>query len=155
MKCSYSYSVDKLKPLKLVLLTIALLIDLVLVFSIPSIILQPKILYITISVFILNLVLKISTIYLTYNVNYTYFRNKLVVKKTFYRKNYQLLEVDKKDIIAIIPVDENNQAKRIVNNYKCMYNEYCVETTKGNYILSLSDNLIASLLCEEKYDLFR
>lgn len=155
MRHKYSYQVNKFKPLQLIMLAVAMLIDLVLVFLIPSLFFERKLIFVFIAVIIFNLFFKISTIYLTYTVEYCYYRKKLVVLKRYYRKNIILIELEKDEILSIDKNIQNNDTKRIVNNYNCLYNEYCINTNKGNFIVNLDDVMYTALTCEDEYDLFR
>ena len=88
MRHSYSYENKKYNVLRLILLAIALLSDLVNIFMIPSAIFKPiTFLYIAL-IFLGFLMVRISTIYMTYKVEYSYYKGVLKVTKTFYRKEY-------------------------------------------------------------------
>ena len=81
---------NKLKPLQLILLAVALLFDLIGLFMIPSAILVPKYWFIIIGSFLFWLCVRISTIYYTYSLTYMYYKEHLIIKKTYYRKEYSL-----------------------------------------------------------------
>ncbi len=156
MRHSYKYENKQYNVLRLVLLAIALLADLVNIFMIPSAIFNP-IMFLTIAlVFLGFLAIRISTIYMTYTIEYSYYKGELKVDKIFYRKAYTVISIKKEDILSIDKYNEQEvEAKRLYDK-SCIYDRFLLETkSHEKYILNLDDTMYAALLCEDKYDLFR
>ncbi len=156
MRHSYKYENNRLNPLKLIILGIAFLADLVNIFMLPSGILNPMMfLYIAI-IFLSFLALRISTIYMTYTVEYSYYQGELKVDIIFFRKPYTVISLKKEDIQSIDVYNGEEIEAKSVYNKSCIYDRYVVNTNNGEkYILSLDDTMYAALTCEDKYDLFR
>ena len=156
MRHSYSYENKKYNVLRLILLAIALLSDLVNIFMIPSAIFRPiTFLYIAL-IFIGFLMVRIYTIYMTYKVEYSYYKGVLKVTKTFYRKEYLSFEIKKEDIKSISLYNGEVIKANSIYNETCIYDKYLIELNSNEkYILSLDDTMYAALTCEEMYDLFR
>ena len=156
MRHSYTYENKRLNPLRLTILAIALVADLVNIFMIPSAIFNPIVFLYIFLVFIGLLALRISTIYMTYTVEYSYYKGELKVDVIFYRKSITVVTVKKEDITSITPYNgEEIEAKQIYSK-TCIHDRYVVDTKQGvKYILSLDDTMYAALTCEDKYDLFR
>ena len=156
MRHSYTYENKTLNPLRLTLLAIAFISDLVNIFMIPSAIFNPiNFLWIAI-VFLAMLGVRIATVYMTYEIEYSYYQGVLKVNKVFYRKPYVFIEIDKQSIQSIVLYNsEDVEAKRLYSK-TCVHPLYLV-TTKNNekYVLALDDTMYAALTCEDKYDLFR
>ena len=156
MRHSYTYENKALNPLRLTLLAIALLSDLVNIFMIPSAIFAPiNFLWIGL-VFFGMLAVRISTIYMTYQVEYSYYQGVLKVNKIYYRKPYTFIEIEKSAIQSIeVYNNEDIEAKSLYSK-TCVHDKYLL-TTKNNekYVLALDDAMYSALTCEDKYDLFR
>jgi len=156
MRHSYSYENKQYNVLRLILLGIAFLVDLVNIFMIPSAIIDHIIfLYIALA-FIGFLGVRIATIYMTYTVEYSYYKGELKVDKIYYRKSFTFINVKKEDISTIALYNgEEIEAKRLYSK-TCIHPLYLVELkNKEKYVLSLDDTMYAVLTCEDKYDLFR
>ena len=156
MRHSYTYQNNKLNPLRLTILALALLADLVNIFMIPSAIIDHMyILYIAL-VFIGFLGLRIATIYMTYQVEYSYYKGVLKVDKIYYRKPITFINVKKSEIKSISLYNGEDVEAKSIYSKTCIFDKYLVELTNGDkYILSLDDTMYAALTCEEEYDLFR
>ena len=156
MRHSYRYANKRLHILGLVLLAIALLADLVNIFMIPSAIFNPLIFVNIAAIFLAFLLIRIATVYMTYTIEYSYYKGELKVDKIFYRKAYNVITIKKEDILSIDKFNnEEVEAKRLYDK-TCIYDPYLVETkSHEKYILNLDDTMYAALLCEDKYDLFR
>ena len=156
MRHSYSYENKKYNVLRLILLAVALLSDLVNIFMIPSAIFNPiTFLYIAL-IFIGFLMVRISTIYMTYRVEYSYYKGVLSITKTFYRKAFAFIDIKKEDIKSISLYNGEVIDAKGVYNETCIYDKYLIETNSNEkYILSLDDTMYAALTCEDEYDLFR
>ena len=154
MRHSYSYENKALNPLRLTILALGLLLDFVLIFFIPSAILVPiNFLWMTLAFFGM-LCVRISTIYMTYSIEYAYYNGKLTVSKTFYRKPYVFIDINKSDIKNIEEYNGIDDAKKIYTK-TCSHPLYLITTNEGKYVLALDDTMYAALTCEDKYDLFR
>ena len=156
MRHSYTYENKKWNPLRLILLALALLTDLVNIFMIPAAILDHMyILYIAL-IFIGFLGIRISTIYMTYQVEYSYYKGELKVDKIYYRKPITFINVKKSDIKSINLYNGEDVEAKSIYYATCIYDRYLIELNSGEkYILPLDDTMYAALTCEDKYDLFR
>ena len=156
MRHSYSFENKKLNPIRLTILAIAVLADLVCIFMIPSAIFKPIIFLWIGLVFLGFLGLRISTIYMTYSIEYSYYKGVLSVNKTYYRKSYTIISIDKSSIQSIEKYNLEDVNAIEVYYATCVYDRYLLTTTSGDkYILSLDDTMYAALTTEDKYDLFR
>ena len=152
---TYTLSNNKLKPLQLILLAVALLFDLIGLFMIPSAILVPKYWFLIIGSFLFWLCVRISTIYYTYSLTYMYYKEHLIIKKIYYRKEYVLLDINKKDIKNIYESSKEDNIQNFCLK-SCVYPSYVVELQNGKkYLINMDNTLFSALTCEEKYDLFR
>ena len=156
MRHSYRHENKQLNPLRIFILALALLSDFVNIFMIPSAIIDPFFIVWILCVFVGFLGLRISTIYMTYTIEYSYYKGVLKVDKIFYRKPFTFINVKKSDIKSITLYNgEDVQAKQLYFE-TCIYDRYLVELNSGEkYILCLDDTMYAALTCEEQYDLFR
>ena len=156
MRHSYSYKNNRLNPLRLTILAVALLCDFVNIFMIPTAIFAPiYFLYIAL-IFIGLLAIRTATIYMTYTVEYSYYKGELKVDKIYYRKSFTFINVKKTDIKSVsIYNGEKIEAKRLYDA-SCIYDEYLIELFSGEkFILCLDDTMYSALTCEDQYDLFR
>ena len=156
MRHSYSFENKKLNPIRLTILAIAVLADLVCIFMIPSAIFKPIIFLWIGLVFLGFLGLRISTIYMTYSIEYSYYKGVLSINKTYYRKSYTIISIDKSSIQSIEKYNLEDVNAIEVYYATCVHDRYLLTTTSGDkYILSLDDTMYAALTTEDKYDLFR
>lgn len=155
MRHNYCYHNNKLKPLVLIILGLAFLVDLINIFLIATAILFPIVfLYIALD-YLFFLALRVSTIYMTYKIEYTYYKGELNVTKTYFRKPYVFLSIKKSEIKDITLYNGEQNIKSLYSK-TCLYDKYLVELSNGDkYILNLDDVLYSALTCEDKYDLFR
>lgn len=154
MRHSYSYENKALNPLRLTILALGLLLDFVLIFFIPSAIIIPiNFLWMALA-FLGMLCVRISTIYMTYSIEYAYYNRELIVSKTYYRKPYVFVKINKSDIKNIEIYNGIDEAKKMYTK-TCVHPLYLVTTNEGKYVLALDDTMYAALTCEDKYDLFR
>ena len=154
MRHSYSYENKALNPLRLTILALGLLLDFVLIFFIPSAIIVPiNFLWMALA-FLGMLCVRISTIYMTYSIEYAYYNRELTVSKTYYRKPYVFVKINKSDILNIEIYNGVDEAKKMYTK-TCVHPLYLVTTNEGKYVLALDDTMYAALTCEDKYDLFR
>ena len=154
MRHSYSYENKALNPLRLTILALGLLLDFVLIFFIPSAIIVPiNFLWMALA-FLGMLCVRISTIYMTYSIEYAYYKEELTVSKTYYRKPYVFVKINKSDIKNIEIYNGVDEAKKMYTK-TCVYPLYLLTTNEGKYVLALDDTMYAALTCEDKYDLFR
>lgn len=155
MRHSYSYENKALNPLRLTILALGLLLDFVLIFFIPSAIIVPiNFLWMALAFFGM-LCVRISTIYMTYSIEYSYYNGTFKVTKTFYRKPYVFIEINKSDIKNIEEYNGDRQGAKMMYTKTCVHPLYLVTTNNGKYVLALDDTMYAALTCEDKYDLFR
>lgn len=153
---SYSYYNNTLKPLKLIVLAVALLFDLIGFFLIPSAVLMPKLFFVIITSYVFWLGLRISTIYYSYTIYYQYYKGELKITKRYYRKEIELLKINKEDIVNIKPFENDELCDQKIYIKSCIYPVYVVELQNGKkYRLCLDNTMYSALICEEKYDLFR
>ena len=101
------------------------------------------------------LCVRISTIYYTYSLTYIYYKEHLIIKKIYYRKEYVLLDINKKDIKNVYESSNEDNIQNFCLK-SCVYPSYVVELQNGKkYLINMDNTLFSALTCEEKYDLFR
>ena len=155
MRHSYSFENKKLNPLRLTILAIALLSDFVCIFMIPSGLFDPIWFLWIALIFIGFLGLRISTIYMTYSIEYSYYKGVLTISKTYYRKSYPIIVIDKSSIQSIEKYNDEDIEAIEVYWATCIHDRYLLTTNNAKYILSLDDTMYAALTCEDRDDLFR
>ena len=155
MRHSYSFENKKLNPLRLTILAIALLSDFVCIFMIPSEIFDPIWFLWIALIFIGFLGLRISTIYMTYSIEYSYYNKVLTITKTYYRKSYPIITIEKSSIQSIEKYNDEDVEAIEVYWATCIHDRYLLTTNNAKYILSLDDTMYAALTCEDRDDLFR
>ena len=156
MRHFYTFENKQYNPLRLIILAIAVLSDLVIIFMIPSGIFKPIMFLYMGLIFIGFLALRISTIYMTYTIEYSYYKGTLNVQVIYYRKAYIKASIEKASIQSI-ELYNGEEVEALEIYYKtCPYDRYLLTTINGDrYILSLDDTMYAALTCEDKDDLFR
>lgn len=156
MRHSYSFENKKLNPIRLTILAIALISDFVCIFMIPSIFFNPIVLLWIALIFIGFLCLRIATVYMTYTIEYSYYKGVLSINKTFFRKAYTIAYINKESILSIEEYNDEVIDAIVVYFKTCVHKRYILTTNDNQrYILSLDDTMYAALTCEDKYDLFR
>lgn len=157
MKYNFEYSDNKYNFLRLIILSILLLVDLVNFVSFISGFFTS--IYITLAsllIFVILLVIRIFTTFLTKKYCLNYANGELIVSKKFPMTKKCIVSINKNDIKTINNVDNNDIVDVSCYSKDALCKPYII-TLESNkkYLIHLPNILYAMLTCEEKYDLFR
>ena len=157
MKYCFDYSDNRYNYLRLIILSILLLADLVNFVSFISGFFTS--IYITLAsliIFVILLILRIFTTFLTKKYCLSYFNGELIVSKNFPMLKKCVVSINKNDIKTIKNVDNNDIVDVSCYSKDALCKPYIIILNSNKkYLIHMPNILYAMLTCEEKYDLFR